>query len=70
MILITNAQDQYIFLHNAMLESVTCGDTEISSANLRLMIQKLNKFNPADNATPLQTQFKVRRQCKNNSQST
>ena len=50
-------QDQYIFLHDAILESVTCGDTEISSANLRLAIKKLRK--PIDNVTPLQTQFKV-----------
>ena len=53
-------QEQYIFLHDAILESVTCGDTEISSANLRFEMQKLNKINPVDNTTPLQTQFKVR----------
>ena len=52
-------QEQYIFLHDAVLESVTCGDTEISSANLRATVRKLNKINPADNTTVLQTQFKV-----------
>ena len=54
-------KEQYIFLHDAVLESVTCGDTEISSANLRLAVRKLNKINPADNTTMLQTQFKVNR---------
>ena len=48
-----------MFIHDAILESVTCGDTEISSANLRAAIKKLNKLDPADNATPLQTQFEV-----------
>ena len=42
-----------------MLESVTCGDTEISSANLRTAMRKLNRLNPADNTTGLHTQFKV-----------
>ena len=40
---------------------MTCGDTEISSANLRLAVRKLNKINPADNTTMMQTQFKVNR---------
>ena len=48
-----------MFLHDAMLESVTCGDTEISSANLRTAMRKLNRLNPADNTTGLHMQFKV-----------
>ena len=52
-------QEQYVFIHDAILESVTCGDTEISSANLRLALKKLIKKNPQDNTSPLQTQFKV-----------
>ena len=42
-----------------MLESVTCGDTEISSANLRTAMRKLNRLNPADNTTGFHMQFKV-----------
>ena len=42
-----------------MLESVTCGDTEISSANMRTAMRKLNRLNPVDNTTGLHTQFKV-----------
>ena len=52
-------QEQYIFIHDGILESLTCGDTEISSANLRLALKKMNKVNQKDNMTPLQTQFKV-----------
>ena len=48
-----------MFLHDAMLESVTCGDTEISSANMRTAMRRLNRLNPADNTTGFHTQFKV-----------
>lgn len=54
-------QEQYIFIHDAILESVTCGNTEISSADLRLTIKKMSRVNPDDNMTILQTQFKVYR---------
>ena len=57
-------QEQYVFIHDAILESVTCGDTEISSANLRLVLQKMSNVNPKDNATAFQTQFKVKIRAK------
>ena len=34
-------QDQYIFIHDAILESVTCGDTQIDAGNLRTSLDKL-----------------------------
>ena len=36
-------QDQFTFIHDAILESVTCGDTQISATNLRATIVKLGK---------------------------
>ncbi|CAI8052760.1 Receptor-type tyrosine-protein phosphatase alpha [Geodia barretti] len=33
--------DQYIFIHDAILESVTCGDTQIASSDLRRAIQQM-----------------------------
>ena len=57
--MILHIQEQYIFIHDAVLESVTCGDTEISSANLRLALRRLNRVNEKDSMTQLQTQFKV-----------
>ena len=48
-----------MFLHDAMLESVTCGDTEISSGNLRLSMRKMEKINPKDNMTTFESLFKV-----------
>ena len=34
-------QDQYILIHDAILESVTCGDTQITSNNVRYAMKKL-----------------------------
>ena len=36
-------QEQFTFIHDAILESVTCGDTQISATNLRTAIVKLGK---------------------------
>ena len=37
-------QDQYIFIHDAILESVTCGDTQIETNNLRVAMRKLKEY--------------------------
>ena len=52
-------QEQYVFIHDAILESLTCGDTEVNSANMRVAMKKLNQLDPKVNMTRLQTQFKV-----------
>ena len=52
-------QDQFNFLHDAMLESVTCGDTEINSGNLRLSMRKMEKIHPKDNMSTFESLFKV-----------
>ena len=36
-------QEQYIFIHDAILESVTCGDTQIETNNLRVAMRKLKE---------------------------
>ena len=52
-------QEQYIFIHDAILESVMCGDTEINATNLRSTLMKMNRKN---SSTKLETQFKVQRE--------
>ena len=32
-----------MFIHDAILESVTCGDTQISATNLRMATTKMKK---------------------------
>ena len=51
-------QDQYIFIHDAVLESVTCGDTEIKAADLRRKLVKL-KTRDQSGLTALDLQFAV-----------
>ena len=38
-----NLQDQYIFLHDAILESVMCEDIQINAGNLRSVLKNLHK---------------------------
>ena len=37
----THLQEQYIFIHDAILESVTCGDTQIVAGSMRMAMCKL-----------------------------
>ena len=52
-------QEQYIFLHDAILEQVTCGDTQINARELQSALQHLAKVNRATKSTGLHTQFQV-----------
>ena len=52
-------QEQYIFIHDAILESVICGDTEIPSANLRKALEEMDQIDPKENISALAKQFKV-----------
>ena len=53
-------QDQYIFIHDAILESVTCGDTEIEAGDLRKRLAQL-KTTDESGCTGLDQQFAVRK---------
>ena len=52
-------QDQYIFIHDAILESVTCGDTEIEAGDLRKRLAQL-KTRDESGRSGLDLQFAVR----------
>ena len=53
-------QDQYIFIHDAILESVTCGDTEIEAGDLRKRLAQLKTIDESGR-TGLDLQFAVRK---------
>ena len=53
------SQDQYTFIHDVILESVTCGDTQISSGELRPAIARMKDTDPASGKTRFQAQFEV-----------
>lgn len=52
-------EDQYIFIHDALLEAVVCGNTEIPARNLHAHIQKLMQAEIGDNVTAMELEFKV-----------
>ena len=53
-------EDQYIFIHDALLEAVTCGNTEVPARSLSGHIQKLMQPEPGETVTGMELEFKVK----------
>ncbi|MFT7806279.1 receptor-type tyrosine-protein phosphatase delta-like isoform X2 [Arapaima gigas] len=51
-------EDQYVFIHDALLEAVTCGNTEVPARNLYAYIQKLTQIESGENVTGMELEFK------------
>ncbi|XP_053507253.1 receptor-type tyrosine-protein phosphatase F isoform X2 [Ictalurus furcatus] len=51
-------EDQYIFIHEALLEAATCGVTEVPARNLYTHIQKLSQPPPGDTVSSMELEFK------------
>ncbi|XP_062865218.1 receptor-type tyrosine-protein phosphatase S-like isoform X8 [Trichomycterus rosablanca] len=51
-------EDQYVFIHDALLEAVTCGTTEVPARNLYAYIQKLTHIETGENVTGMELEFK------------
>ncbi|XP_065149914.1 protein tyrosine phosphatase receptor type Fa isoform X9 [Paramisgurnus dabryanus] len=51
-------EDQYIFIHEALLEAGTCGSTEVPARSLYTHIQKLTQIPPGDAVTAMELEFK------------
>lgn len=52
-------EDQYIFIHDALLEAVMAGNSEVPARNLHGHIQKLMAVEPGENVTGMELEFKV-----------
>jgi len=52
-------EDQYIFIHDAVLEAVLCGNTEIPARNLYTHIQRLTERGVVDGITGMEREFRV-----------
>ena len=48
-----------MFIHDAILEKVRCGDTQVSATDLRQVLKKMQKMDPSTHKTMLQEQFEV-----------
>ncbi|XP_077445135.1 receptor-type tyrosine-protein phosphatase delta-like isoform X28 [Stigmatopora argus] len=51
-------EDQYVFIHDALLEAVNCGTTEVPARNLYAYIQKLTQIEAGENVTGMELEFK------------
>ena len=56
---LSSPQAQYVFIHDALEELITCGDTSIASHNLRMKLGNLGKIVPGKIITGFQDQFEV-----------
>lgn len=53
-------QAQYSFIHDALDEFLTCGDTSIAVTNIRVAMVNLSKHEEGSLATGYHAQFEVR----------
>ncbi|CAL8307253.1 unnamed protein product [Lota lota] len=51
-------EDQYVFIHEALLEATSCGCTEVPARSLFGHIQKLTQNAPGETLTPMDLEFK------------
>lgn len=52
-------QAQYIFIHDALEELITCGDTSFNVQSMRVKVNRMGKVNPETELTGFQEQFQV-----------
>jgi len=50
---------QYVFIHDALEELITCGETDISATNLRFRVNKLHKIIPGKAISGFEDQFRL-----------
>ena len=53
-------QDQYIFIHDAILEVIMCGDTQINAGDFHKKIRKIVKSAQNSQLNEFENQFMVR----------
>ena len=55
----TSVQEQYVFLHQAVMEALVCGNTEIIPQDLRIVMNKLSMVHKPSKKTGYEREFKV-----------
>ncbi|XP_077973840.1 receptor-type tyrosine-protein phosphatase delta-like isoform X3 [Styela clava] len=51
-------EDQYIFIHDALMEAISCGNTELPARNLYAHLHKLTNTDTGENVTGMELEFK------------
>jgi hypothetical protein len=52
-------EDQYVFIHDAVLDAVQSGSTEVPAGKLFTHIQALMQVQPLDQASGMELEFRV-----------
>lgn len=52
-------EEQYVFIYEALLEAVSCGNTEVPARNLYAYIQRLSQTEPPEHISGMEQEFKV-----------
>ena len=55
-------EDQYIFIHDALLEAINCGNTELPAGDLYNHLHRLTTPASDSPVTGMEIEFKVRRE--------
>ena len=54
-------QEQYVFIHDAILEACLCGDTSVPASQVRSLYYDMNKLDPQTNSSQIKEEFRVGR---------
>ncbi|XP_063779570.1 receptor-type tyrosine-protein phosphatase mu isoform X8 [Pseudophryne corroboree] len=52
-------EEQYVFIHDAILEACLCGDTSISASQVRSVYYEMNKLDPQTNSSQIKEEFRT-----------
>ena len=58
-VLLLLSQEQYVFIHDAVLESIVCGNTQIPADDFRSTFEALKQTKPDTDESGFQAQFNV-----------
>uniref|UniRef100_A0A8C9VJI2 protein-tyrosine-phosphatase n=1 Tax=Scleropages formosus TaxID=113540 RepID=A0A8C9VJI2_SCLFO len=52
-------EEQYVFIHDAILEACLCGDTTIPASQLRSVYYDMNRLDPQTNSSQIKEEFRT-----------
>uniref|UniRef100_A0AAY4CYE0 Receptor-type tyrosine-protein phosphatase kappa n=1 Tax=Denticeps clupeoides TaxID=299321 RepID=A0AAY4CYE0_9TELE len=52
-------EEQYVFIHDAILEACLCGDTSIPANQLRSVYYEMNRLDPQTNSSQIKEEFRT-----------
>ena len=57
------SQPQYVFIHDALLEAIECGESEVAARDLRDQYMRLGEVDEVQGKTRFQMEYEVRSCC-------